>query len=138
MPAVRLACLSLLALLVAGCASSPESMGPPIEPNTSLLAPAQKALQEARAADAENFAPRALDAARRRLALARDIIYLAARQGRKLNNEEYERVTDLVKAARLDARLALVKTRALAAGVKLKKLKRILASKGAPASGAAQ
>lgn len=120
MSAVRLCCISLLALLIAGCASAPAKQ--PIEPNLSLLAPANKALAKARAAHAQQFAPLVLDAARRRLALARSIIYMAARQGRELTDEERERVTDLVKAARLDARLALVKTQARAVGKKLEML----------------
>lgn len=136
MPVVRVCCMLLLALLVAGCASQPR--GPAIEPNLSLLAPAKQALKQARSAHAEKFAPRALDAARRRLALARDVVYLAARQGRKLNEEESERVKDLVNAARLDARMALTKTQAIATGVKLQEMQHTLAKKRAPAGGGTQ
>lgn len=133
MPVVRLCWMLLFALLVAGCANSPDQQG--VEPDLSLLAPAEQALDEARSAHVEQFAPRALDAARRRLALARDIIYVAARQGRALDDAEHERVTNLVEAARLDARLALVKTQAMAVGLKLDELQRALGNQGASAEG---
>lgn len=120
MPVTRLCAILLFALLVTGCASAPS--GPPIQPNESMLAPAKQALHKARAAHVDTFAPRALDAARGRLSLARDILYVAARQGRELTEKEHERVTDLVKAARLDARFALVKTQAKAVATKLEQL----------------
>lgn len=124
MPVARIFWIMLLAVLVAGCTNTPDYHA--IEPDLSLLAPAEQALAEAHDAHVEQFAPQALDAARRRVSLARDIIYLAARQGRELNDAEHERVTSLVQSARLDARLALVKTQASAVGVKLKQLQRAL------------
>lgn len=136
MPAIRLCCMLLLALAITGCAGSPPK--PAVEPDKALLQPAEQAIQKAVAAHVEHFAPRALDDARGRLALARDILYLAARQGRELNDDEHERVTGLVEGARLDARLALVKTQALAVGVKLKEMQGSLDDQGATNSGATQ
>jgi|SRR5699024_3159872 len=120
MPAIRLCCMLLLALAITGCAST--SPQPAIEPDNTVLQPAQQAIQKAVAAHVEHFAPRALDEARGRLALAQDILYLAAREGRELNDDEHQRVTGLVEGARLDARLARVKTQALAVGVKIKEM----------------
>lgn len=136
MPVVRLCFVLLFALLVTGCASAPS--GPPIKPNMALLAPAEQALEKARAAHVTTFAPRALDAARGRLALARDILYIAARQGRRLNDQELERVTALVEAARLDAHLALVKTQAMAVGVKLNQMQHSLGGQTMAANGDSQ
>lgn len=125
MPVIRLCWMLLLAVAIAGCASTPDYE--PIEPDMSLLAPAQQALTQARAAHVKKFAPRALDAARQKMSLARDVIYLAASKGRGLNPAEHERVVDLVQSARLDAKLALVKTQARATRVKLEQLQRAVA-----------
>lgn len=133
MPVFRLGWILLFVLAVAGCAGTAEHQA--IEPDMSVLEPAQQMLAKARAAHVEQFAPQALDAARRRLALARDIIYLAARQGRQLSDAEHTRVTQLVEAARLDAQLALVKTQALAVGVKLKQLQQVLQDRQSGYSG---
>lgn len=124
MPAFRL-CLILFVLLgMAGCAGAPSAR--PAAPDLSALTPAEQALAQARAAHAADFAPRALDAARRRIALARDIIYGAAKQRRDLTPLERERVTQLVQAAELDARSALVQTQAKAVITKLAELRRAL------------
>lgn len=134
MPVIRLCLLALLAAIIAGCSSTPEYQ--PIEPDTSLLAPAQQALAKAQAANAEQFAPRALDSARQKLSLARDIIYLAASQGRKLNDAERARVRRLVHSAQLDARLAIVQAQALAAGAELQQLRQALRAPSALAGSA--
>lgn len=124
--------LALITLiLAAGCAG--HSVKPPNAPNESVLAPAEQALAKARDADADTFAPRVVDASRRRIATARDILYSAARRNRPLNETEQERVDQLVAAAELDARSALVQTQAKAVKVKLAELQQQL---GGPASNA--
>lgn len=136
MPASRLTtskpCLSrphsraLAALLIAlsaalvGCAGS--SVKPPSVPDDSALQPAEQALAEARAAQADTFAPRSVDASRRRIATARDILFSAARARRPLSEREQSRVDQLVTAAQLDARSALVETQARAVQAKLEQL----------------
>lgn len=117
---------SLAALLIAasaalaGCAGS--SVTPPSLPDDSALQPAEQALAEARAAQADTFAPRSVDASRRRIATARDILFAAARARRPLTDSEQSRVDQLVAAAQLDARSALVETQARAVQTKLEEL----------------
>ena len=77
---------------------------------------------KARAADADTFAPRAVDASRRRISTARDILYSAARANRELSDTERDRVEALVAAAELDARSALTQTQAKAVQTKLAEL----------------
>ncbi|MDN5780877.1 MAG: hypothetical protein L0H23_02455, partial [Luteimonas sp.] len=117
MPVIRLCGILLFFALVAGCSSTPEYQ--PIEPDTGLLMAAEQALAEANTPQAEKFAPRALDWARQRLSLARDIVYIAAREGRALDDAERARVQRLVESAQLDARLAIIRSRALAASAEL-------------------
>jgi len=107
-------------LMVAGCAG--QAVAPPSAPDQSVLAPAEKALEKARAADADTFAPRVVDSARRRIATARDILFNAARANRDLNDREQARIDQLVAAAELDARSALVQTQAKAVQTKLAEL----------------
>ncbi|MES1925935.1 hypothetical protein [Salinisphaera sp. T31B1] len=116
-----LAGLALAIVVLAGCASAPT--GAPSAPDESVLQPAEQALAKARAAQADTFAPRAVDAARRRIATARDILYTAALARRPLTDEESGRVDQLVDAAELDARSALVETQAKAVETKLDELR---------------
>ncbi|GAB3674833.1 hypothetical protein GCM10028792_11970 [Salinisphaera aquimarina] len=104
-----------------GCAGG--AIKAPSAPDESVLAPAEQALAKARAAQADTFAPRVVDASRRRIATARDILYDAARARRPLNNGEKSRVDRLVAAAELDARSALVQTQAKAVQSKLGELR---------------
>lgn len=114
--------IALFAILwLVGCGGG-AAVAPPGAPDESVLAPAEQALAKARAADADTFAPRALDAARRRIATARDILYAAARSNRELSATEQARVEQLVAAAELDARSALVQTQAGAVQTKLGEL----------------
>lgn len=124
MPVIRLCGILLIFALVAGCTSTPEYQ--PIEPNTALLTAAQQALTAANSAAAQKYAPRALDRARQRISMARDIIYVAAREGRAINDTERERVNSLAASAQLDAQLAVVRSRALAAGAELADVRRAL------------
>lgn len=130
MPVIRLCWIVLLMALVAlaaGCANTSESdFSAAIEPDMSVLAPAKQALAQANSGQVERFAPRALDSARQNISLAEDIITLAARQGRALNDSERARVQDLAQSAQLDAQLAIVQTRAKTAAAKLKQLQGIL------------
>jgi|AntDeeMinimDraft_5_1070356.scaffolds.fasta_scaffold03902_4 hypothetical protein len=105
---------------ITGCAG--HAFAPPSAPDDSVLAPAEKALAKARAAEADTFAPRAVDASRRRIATARDILFDAARSQRELTAEEQDRIDKLIAAARLDARSALVQTQAGAVQTKLAEL----------------
>ena len=114
--------VALVALLViAGCASRGGATMPSA-PDESVLAPAEQALAEARDAEADTFAPRVVDASRRRIATARDILFTAARDDRPLNDTERARVEQLVDAAALDARSALAQTQARAVKAKLDEL----------------
>ena len=106
--------------LIAGCAG--RTVATPSAPDESILAPAEQALEKARSAEAERFAPRAVDAARRRIATARDILFDAARGSRELNATEQDRVERLIAAAELDARSAFVQTQARAVQTKLAEL----------------
>lgn len=113
--------IAMLAIVwLVGCAGP--AFVTPDAPDVSVLAPAEQALAKARAADADTFAPRVVDAARRRIATARDILYGAARANRELTDTEHDRVDRLVAAARLDARSALVQTQARAVQTKLAEL----------------
>ncbi|MDA3922425.1 MAG: hypothetical protein PF501_17355 [Salinisphaera sp.] len=110
----------LLAAALGGCAT--DAVRGPATPDLSALKPAQQALNKALAANAGDFAPRTVDASRRRITIARDIVYSAARQDRSLTASENDRVQKLVDAARLDARAALVETQAKAVQTKLAEL----------------
>lgn len=116
------ACVALLGaiLVLAGCAGA--GVKSPAAPDESVLAPAEQALAKARSAQADTFAPRVVDASRRRIATARDILYGAARARRPLTDNEQARVDHLVAAAELDARSALVQTQAKAVQSKLGEL----------------
>lgn len=103
--------LASLLVVLGGCASS-QALHGPSAPDFSPLAPAQQALSKALDAQAGDFAPRLVDAARRRITIARDILYSAADQSRPLNDREDDRVQQLVSAAQLDAKAALVKAQA--------------------------
>lgn len=137
--AATLCCVLFFLLLATGCAyipgidgeAQPDRQAEAIEPDLSPLEPAEQALRDAQAENANDFSPRALDAARRRLTLARDIIYNAARQGRQPNAQERERIQDLVDAARLDVRLARVRNQALAVASQVDKLRDKLDARGA-------
>lgn len=114
---------ALVALLVmVGCAGR-GGMTMPSAPDESVLAPAEQALAEARDAQADTFAPRVVDASRRRIATARDILFTAARADRPLDDTERDRVAQLVDAAALDARSALAQTQARAVQTKLDELR---------------
>lgn len=136
MPAFRLCLIALVLLGIAGCAGAPSAR--PAAPDLSALAPAERAFAQARAAHAGQFAPRALDAARRRITTARDILYRAAGQRRSLTEVERERVAQLVQAAELDARSALVQTQAKAVMAKLGELRGALNTGARGATGAMQ
>lgn len=120
----RTLALLLLALVLAGCAGNARK--PPGAPEQAILAPAEQALAKARAAHADDFAPRTVDAARRRIATAREILFDAARRNHELSDTERERVQQLVAAAQLDARSALIQTQAGAVETKLAELKAAL------------
>lgn len=94
----------------AGCAS--QRAAQPHIPDQSVLNPATQALQKAVSVHADQFAPRIVDSARRRITVARDILFKAAESDRSLTPAENDRVQKLVDQARLDARAALVKTQA--------------------------
>lgn len=108
-------------LLLGGCATGGAAHGPST-PDFSPLDPAQQALDKALAAQAGDFAPRTIDAARRRITIARDILYSAANQSRDLTDAENERVQQLVTGARLDAKAALSETQAKAVQTKIQEL----------------
>ncbi|RJS93996.1 hypothetical protein [Salinisphaera sp. Q1T1-3] len=99
-----------------GCASERAAHGDASVsvPDQSVLDPATQALDKAVQANADQFAPETVAAARRRITLARDVLFSAARAHRPLNDSERQRVDDLVAAAKLDAREALVETQAKA------------------------
>lgn len=139
MPVIRLGWILLLVALVAGCAHTSESDTSAIEPDMSLLRPAKQALAQVNSDQVERFAPRALDSARQKISLADDIITMAARQGRELDDSEHMRVQALVDSAQLDVQQAVVQTRAEAAGTKLEQLQRLLQDNDqqAPAAGSA-
>ena len=98
-PLIRALAAGLLILASAGCASN--TVVSPSAPDESVLAPAEQALAKARAAEADTFAPRVVDASRRRIATARDILYSAARANRELSDTERARVEALVEAVEL-------------------------------------
>ena len=128
-PLIRALAAGLLILASAGCASN--TVVSPSAPDESVLAPAEQALAKARAAEADTFAPRVVDASRRRIATARDILYSAARANRELSDTERARVEALVEAAELDARSALTQTQAKAVQTKLAELQGQLDGSGA-------
>ena len=94
----------------AGCAS--QRAVQPHVPDQSVLDPATQALHKAVSAHADQFAPRIVDSARRRITVARDILFKAAEDDRSLTSAEHDRIQSLVDQAKLDARAALVKTQA--------------------------
>lgn len=94
----------------AGCAG--QRAAQPEIPDQSVLDPATQALDKAVSAHANQFAPRIVDSARRRITVARDILFKAAEQKRSPSDAEHDRVQSLVKQARLDAKAALIKTQA--------------------------
>ncbi|MES1937676.1 hypothetical protein [Salinisphaera hydrothermalis] len=94
----------------AGCAS--QRAVQPHVPDQSVLDPATQALDKAVSAHAGQFAPRIVDSARRRITVARDILFKAAEDDRSLTSAEHDRIQTLVDQAKLDARAALIKTQA--------------------------
>ena len=130
---IRLVVALVALLVIAGCASRGGGATMPSAPDESVLAPAEQALAEARDAEADTFAPRVVDASRRRIATARDILFTAARDDRPLNDTERARVEQLVDAATLDARSVLAQTQARAVQAKLDELRADLG--GATATG---
>lgn len=94
----------------AGCASQRATQ--PQIPDQSVLDPATQALDKAVSAHADQFAPRIVDSARRRITVARDILFKAAESDRSLTQDQNDRIQTLVDQARLDARAALIKTQA--------------------------
>src|SRR5699024_6358008 len=95
MPVIRLCRIALLVALIAsaaGCANTSETDFTAIEPDMSLLTPAKQALAQAGSDQVERYAPQALDSARQNISLAEDIITLAARQGRTINDSERARI----------------------------------------------
>ncbi len=113
--------LSVVLLGLSGCATSVKK-SPTTAPDESVLAPAQKALTKANNAHAEQFAPRDIDAAWRRITTARDILYTAAHAKRPLSREEHDRIQHLVSGAQLDARAALTQTQAQAVAAQIAQL----------------
>jgi|GEM_PF-1436582 len=137
---LRAALLAVLLMTVAlgGCASFRSGTDGPVAPDLSSLDPAQQALATAIDAQASDFAPRSIDASRRRITVARDILYTAAEQGRPLTDNENKRVDQLVYGAKLDAKAALVETQAKAVQAKIAQLQQQANgsdSSTAPASG---
>ncbi len=132
MPAFRFCLMALLVVGVTACTGAPPAR--PATPNVAALEPAEQALARARQAHAERFAPQPLDAARRRIATARDIIYYAAKASRPLSDVERTRVEQLVAAAELDAQTALVQTQAKAVMAKLAQLQGESNTTGSPAA----
>lgn len=100
----------LVAATVSGCAShGAENIK---IPDQSMLDPATEAMDEAVSSNADQLAPHIIGNARRRVAVARDILFEAARANRSLSPDDRERVEELVEQARLDARAALTKAQA--------------------------
>lgn len=106
---LRIVALTLTLGILAGCAS--ERVLQPAMPDESMLAPAEAALNEARDAGAEESAPELLHQAERRLVKARGILFRAAAASREPSRTERLHVQRLVDEIRLDARLAVVRTR---------------------------
>lgn len=128
--------LASLLLVLGGCASS-QAMHGPSAPDFSPIAPAQQALNKALDAQAGDLAPRSVDAARRRITIARDILYSAADQHRPLNDREDDRVQQLVSAAQLDAKAAQVQAQAQDVQSQIADVKGRLGQNNGAASGAA-
>lgn len=131
---LRYAVLPVLLLGLSGCAGT--GMHAPASPDESVLAPAQQALSSARDVNADRYAPREIDAARRRITVARDILFSAARADRKLSRDEHQRVQALVRGAQLDARAARVQSQAKTTAEKIAQLQAKLNPQ--PAASAAQ
>lgn len=110
----------LVLIAVAGCAS--QRAAQPEAPDQSVLDPATQALHKAVSAHADQFAPRIVASARRRITVARDILFKSAEAQRSPTDAENERVQTLVDQARLDAKAALIKTQAGAVAHQLKQL----------------
>lgn len=110
----------LVSIVVAGCAS--QSATQTEVPDQSVLDPATQALDKAMSAHADQFAPRIVDSARRRITVARDILFQAAQADRSPTDTENDRIQKLVDQARLDARAALIKTQAGAVDRQIKQL----------------
>lgn len=108
------------AIAGAGCATQRGAQ--PEVPDQSVLDPANQALDKAVSAHAEQFAPLIVDSARRRITIARDILFNAAEADRKPTPAENDRVQTLVDQARLDAKAALIKTQAGAVQTQLQQL----------------
>lgn len=109
---MRPALATVLCVILAACGSA--NVKPPQAPDDAVLAEAEAMLVKAREAGANELAPEALRSARRRLTVARDILYDSTGRGRDLSKAEQQRVRQLGDAAYLDARLALVRTQVTA------------------------
>ncbi|HET7315595.1 hypothetical protein [Salinisphaera sp.] len=103
---------AVIAASVAGAGCASQRAAQPHIPDESVLDPATSALDKAVAAHANQFAPRIVDAARRRITVARDILFKASKNDRSPTDAERRRVQTLVDQARLDAKAALIKTQA--------------------------
>lgn len=136
--AYRVAVLVLfvgLALASAGCASDRVAANP-TPPDQSVLDPATQALDKAVQAHADQFAPQSVAAARRRITLARDVLFTAAREGRPVTSAEQDDIDALVDSARLDAREALIETQAKAVANQIERMKNPPQQSGSSANGA--
>lgn len=102
----------VLCVFLTGCAGTRATH--PEVPEQSMLNPATQALDKAIKAQADQFAPRIVDSARRRITIARDILFNAAKANRPLSDAERDRVHTLVDQAKLDARAAKIKAQAKA------------------------
>lgn len=118
MSRARLVLAALACVTLAACATA--NVKPPQPPDNSILARAEAMTDKAAAAGAAKFAPDALSAARRRLTVARMILYRKA--GSSIGEAERERLQRLAESAYLDARLALVRTQAGAVEYQRKQL----------------
>lgn len=114
---LRVAVLALAIGTLSACAGEPVRL--PVMPEESALAEAEAVLREAGDAGAGEAAPELLRQARRRLVEARGILYEAAAASREPNETEHLRVRRLADETRLDARLAIARTRQAAAEARL-------------------
>lgn len=118
MSPARLVLAALACVTLAACATT--NVKPPQPPDATILTKAEAMIDKAAAAGAAELAPDALSAARRRLTVARMIVY--RKSGPVFGEAERERVQRLVDAAYLDARLALIRTQSDAVARKRQQL----------------
>lgn len=103
MTTIRLLAAGALLALIAGCATTP--------PDSSLLDNARAAIEQAEAADAEEYAPIELRYANERLAAA----------DQALENDRPDDARRLAEQAEIEAQLALARTRAALARAELQR-----------------